>query len=130
MKTVYILIVICLTNCSAQTKENKLEKELIKIKNQAFCDCYYGSTKNEQVKYKDGSTYVQVIDLQKEYIFGNKSYRRMIDNWIIKDYKSYNPNNNLYLMRCLDFYNSSILNKFIDSVRQEEISLQKIKKSK
>lgn len=121
MKIVYILLAICLTNCSAQTKGNKLEGELVKIKNQAFCDCYYEVTKNEPVKYKDGSTYVQVIDLKDEYIFGNENYRKMIDNWVKKEYKSYDPNNNLYLMKCLDFYYSKELEKFIDSIRQKEI---------
>ena len=121
MKVVYILLALCLTNCSAQTKDNKLEGELVKIKNQAFCDCYYEATKNESVKYKDGSSYVQVIDLKEEYIFGNENYRKMIDNWAKKEYKSYDSNNNLYLMKCLDFYNSKELKKFIDSVRQNEI---------
>lgn len=110
-----------MTNCSAQTIGNKLEKELVKIKNQAFCDCYYEVTKNEPVKYSDGSTYVQVIDLKNEYIFGNENYRKIIDNWVKKEYKSYDPDNNLYLMKCLDFYNSKELEKFIDSIRQKEI---------
>ncbi|TRX35409.1 hypothetical protein [Flavobacterium restrictum] len=131
MKIVYILLAICLTNCSAQTKDNKLEGELVKIKNQAFCDCYYEATKNESVKYKDGSNYVQIINLNEEYIFGNENYRKMIDNWVKKEYKSYDSNNNLYLMKCLDFYNSKELKKFIDSVRQQEIILNdKFKKNK
>ena len=121
MKIIYVLLATCLASCSAQTKNDKLEKELVKIKNQAFCDCYYEVTKNELVKYKDGSTYVQVIDLKEEYIFGNENYRKMIDNWVKKDYKSYDPNNNLYLMKCLDFYNSKELEKFVDSIRKNEI---------
>lgn len=121
MKIVYILLAICLTSCSAQTKDNKLEGELIKIKNQAFCDCYYEVIKNESFKYKDGSTYVQLIDLKEEYIFGNENYRKMINNWVKKEYKSYDSNNNLYLMKCLDFYNSKELEKFVDSIRQKEI---------
>ena len=50
MKIIYILLASCLTSCSAQTKNDKLEGELVKIKNQAFCDCYYEVTKNELVK--------------------------------------------------------------------------------
>ena len=50
MKTIYILLTSCLISCSVQTKNDKLEEELVKIKNQAFCDCYYEVTKNELVK--------------------------------------------------------------------------------
>ncbi len=120
MKIVYILFAICLTNCSAQTINNKLEGELVKIKNQAFCDCYYEATKNESVKYKDGSSYVQIINLNEEYNFGNEKYRKMINNWVKKEYDSYDPKNNLYLMKCLDFYNSKELEEFIDSIRKNE----------
>lgn len=122
-----ILIVLfysCLLNAQNKTSQN-LENELIKIKNQAFCDCYYEATKNEPITYKDGSTYVQMIELKGEYIFGNENYRKMIDDWVKKEYKSYDPNHNLYLMKCLDFYNSKELEKFIDSVRQNELKLMK-----
>ncbi len=120
MKTIYIILAIGFTKCSAQTKNNKLETELLKVKNQAFCDCYYEATKNEPTQYKDGSTYVQIINLKEEYIFGNEHYRKMISDWLKKDYKSYDPKNNLYLMKCLDFYNSKELEKFIDSIRKKE----------
>lgn len=125
MKIFYILVASCLTSCSAQTQNDKLEGELIKIKNQAFCNCYNKATENEPVKYKDGSTYVQVIDLKEEYIFGNKNYRKLIDNWVKKHYKSYDLDDNLYLMKCLDFYNSKELEKFVDSIRQNEIKWKK-----
>jgi len=121
MKIIYLLLASVFASCSAQTRNEKLEAELVKIKNQAFCDCYYEVTKNELVKYKDGTTYVQVIDLKEEYIFGNENYRKLIDNWMKKDYKSYEPSNNLYLMKCLDFYNSKELEKFVDSIRQNEM---------
>jgi hypothetical protein len=135
MKLIYIICIILLTTgCASQTKdlkfEEKLEKELIKLKSEAFCDCYYEVTSKEPIKYKDGSTYVQIIDLNGEYVFGNAKYREMIKNWVRKEYKSYDGNNNLYLMKCLDFYNSPVLNKFIDSVRQEEIKLHKIQEGK
>ena len=48
----------------------------------------------------------------------------MITKWAKKEYKSYDPNQNLYLMKCLDFYNSPVLIKFIDSVRQKEIKIK------
>ena len=120
MKVIHIILVIFFTKCSAQTKNNKLENELLKVKNQAFCDCYYEATKKESIKYKDGSSYVQLINLKEEYIFGNQHYRKMISNWLKKDYKSYDSNNNLYMMKCLDFYNSKNLQKFIDSIRKNE----------
>ncbi len=122
MKAIYIflILVIGLTKCSAQTKNNKLENELLKVKNQAFCDCYYEATKNESIQYKDGSSYVQIINLKEEYIFGNDHYRKMISDWIKKDYKSYDSNNNLYMMKCLDFYNSKELAMFINSIRKNE----------
>ena len=87
---------------------------------QLCCDQNLFLSVGSVVKYKDGSTYVQVIDLQEEYIFGNENYRKMIDNWVKKDYKSYDPNNNMYLMKCLDFYNSKELEKFINLIRQNE----------
>jgi len=113
----------------AQVKSNqKLEAELVKLKNQAFCDCYAEVLSgNEKIRYKDGSTYVQIIKLKGEYVFQNEKYRKIIKEWAKKEYKSYDPNQKLYLMQCLDFYNSAILKKFIDSVRQNEIRLEKIK---
>ncbi|PZX92316.1 hypothetical protein DOS84_16015 [Flavobacterium aquariorum] len=109
----------------SQDQNKKLEGELLKLKNQAFCDCYSEVLSGkESIRYKDGSSYVQIIDLKREYIFGNKIYREMIKKWAKKEYKSYDPNNNLYLMKCLDFYNSPVLIKFIDSVRQQEIKIK------
>lgn len=131
-KLIFYLAFISLANCIgyAQTlKSNeKLEAELVKLKNQAFCDCYSEVISgNEKVRYNDGSTYVQIIHLKEEYVFQNEKYRKMIKEWAKKEYKSYDPNQKLYLMQCLDFYNSDILKKFIDSVRQNEIRLEKIK---
>lgn len=130
-KLVFCLAIILLTNFIgyAQVKSNKkLESELVKLKNQAFCDCYAEVLSgNEKIRYKDGSTYVQIIKLKEEYFFRNEKYNKMIKDWAKKEYKSYDPKNKLYLMQCLDFYNSAVLKKFIDSVRQNEIRLEKIK---
>jgi hypothetical protein len=113
----------------AQVKSNKaLEAELLKLKNQAFCDCYDEVISGkEKTPYKDGSTYVHIMNLKGEYVFRNEKYYKMIKDWAKKEYKSYDPENNLYLMQCLDFYNSAVLKKFIDSVRLNEIRLEKIK---
>jgi hypothetical protein len=130
-KLLFCLTLILLTNYInyAQVKSNKkLENELVKLKNQAFCDCYAEVLSgNEKIRYKDGSTYVQIMKLKREYVFQNKKYNKMIKEWAKKEYKSYDPKNKLYLMQCLDFYNSAVLKKFIDSVRQNEIRLQKVK---
>lgn len=125
MKSLNIFCFIVLLGFVGYSQSNKtnqkLEKELLKLKNQAFCDCYSEVLSGkETIRYKDGTTYVQIINLKGEYIFRNKKYKQMIEKWAKKEYKSYNPNQNLYLMKCLDFYNSPELIKFIDSVRQEE----------
>lgn len=125
MKTIYFLLLIIVSSCSAQNENTKLENELLKLKNQAFCDCYYKATESEKIAYNDGSSYVQIINLKDEYIYGNQNYRNMINQWLQKEYKSFDPKNNLYLMKCLDFYNSKELEKFIDSVRQNELQLMK-----
>lgn len=131
MKNIFFIIILFqFVVCKGQSDNGidklKLETELIKLKNQAFCDCYAEVISGkEKIKYKDGSTYVNIINLKGEYIFGNEKYWQMIKKWVAKDYISYNPDNNLYLMECLDFYNSKELNDFIDSVRQEEIKKNK-----
>lgn len=121
----YFILFFGFVGYSQQKNTNqKLENGLLKLKNQAFCDCYAEVlTGNEKIRYKDGSTYVQLITLKGEYVFMNEKYNKMIKEWAKKKYKSYDPNQKLYLMQCLDFYNSPILKKFIDSVRQEEIKL-------
>lgn len=125
LKTIFIILFYsCLISAQSNTNQN-LEKELLKVKNQAFCDCYYQATTNEPVEYKDGSTYIQLINLKGEYIFQNEDYSKMITDWNKKEYKSYDSNNNLYLMRCLDFYNSEELKKFINSIRENELRLMK-----
>jgi len=101
-----------------QINTTRLEEDLLKLKNQAFCDCYSSLPKGDT---NDKSSYNELIHLQKEYIFGNDKYFNMIDNWIKNHkYKSKDPKNNLNLMICLDFYNSKELKEFIDSVRENE----------
>lgn len=128
MKLSHLFCVTILFNFVSYSQQKntnqKLEEELLKLKNQAFCDCYAGVLSgNEKIRYNDGSTYVQIISLKGQYFFRNEKYKKMIKEWVKKEYKSYDPNQKLYLMQCLDFYNSPILKKFIDSVRQEEIKL-------
>lgn len=95
--------------------------ELVMLKNQAFCDCYYKSMKiaNAHISPPDGSNYVQLSSLVEQYASDPK-LNMIVDKWVEKEYLSYSKDNKLYLMRCLDFYNSSDLDAYIDSVRKEE----------
>jgi len=98
-----------------------LENELLKLKNQAFCDCYNQALKNAGAKitHQDGSNYIQISDLVLKYA-NDIHLRSIIDKWNKKKYTSYSVDNKLYLMRCLDFYNSNDLELYIDSVRRVE----------
>lgn len=129
----YYIILLILLGCSYEpTQNNKINKELnvkdslnselIMLKNQAFCDCYNRSIKKTgaQIVPHDGSSYLQLSDLVVEYTF-DPILDKLIEKWVNKKYTSYCKDNELYLMRCLDFYNSKELNTYIDSVRQVEI---------
>ncbi|MFZ4457073.1 MAG: hypothetical protein ACOYOT_12730 [Bacteroidales bacterium] len=109
--------------------KDSLEKELLNLKNEAFCDCYYKATKIAHAKISppDGSSYVQISGLVASYC-NDSHLKKIIDKWVVKKYLSYSENNNLYLMRCLDFYNSRDLKLYIDSVRQVELKKYKMKK--
>ena len=98
-----------------------LEIELLKLKNQAFCDCYNEALKNTGAKImpQDGSNYIQISDLVLKYA-NDIHLRYIIEKWNKKTYSSYSVDNKLYLMRCLDFYNSKDLELYIDSVRKVE----------
>lgn len=100
---------------------DSLEVELQKLKNQAFCDCFNQALKNAnaEITVPDGSHYIQISDLDINY-FNNKDLRRIIGIWTEKEYHAYNEEDKLYLMQCLDFYNSRDLELYIDSVRQVE----------
>ncbi len=107
-------------------KRIALEKELLKLKNNAFCNLFYRSLRdvNGEITPPDGSSYVQIINLSLDYL-RNPYLDNILNKWSKKVYKSYDPEDKLYLMRCLDFYNSKDLELYIDSVRQ--IELKKIR---
>lgn len=101
---------------------DSLEFELQKLKNQAFCDCFNQAliNANAKITVPDGSNYIQISDLDINY-FNNSYLKELIKDWNKKEYISYNEENKLYLMRCLDFYNSEDLELYIDSIRKIEI---------
>lgn len=135
MKKVYLVVlfitVVGLGSLHSADSKSKLEKsemitdslelELVMLKNQAFCDCYYKSTKNvdAHISPPDGSNYIQLSSLVEQYA-NDPKLNKIVDMWAQKEYHSYSGENKLYLMRCLDFYNSTDLKAYIDSVREVE----------
>lgn len=128
----YYFLIIILSGCAHPTQNNNIDKipivndslelELIMLKNQAFCSCFNRSIKKTgtQMTPPDGSNYLQLSDLVIECTF-DPNLNKVIEKWVNKKYISYCKDDELYLMRCLDFYNSKELNIYIDSVRQVEI---------
>lgn len=122
-------LTLAILGCSSEHGSKKsnesndsLESELTMLKNQAFCDCFYKSTKiaNTQVSPPDGTSYIQLSTLVERYA-NDPKLNQIINKWVEKEYLSYSENNKLYLMRCLDFYNSVELKTYIDSIRNIEI---------
>lgn len=128
----YYFLIFILSGCAHPTQNNNIDKilivndslelELIMLKNQAFCSCFNRSIKKAgtQMTPPDGSNYLQLSDLVIEYTF-DPNLNKVIEKWVNKKHISYCKDDELYLMRCLDFYNSKELNIYIDSVRQVEI---------
>ncbi len=135
MKKVYLVVLfitaVALDSLHSADSKSKLEEsemltdslelELVMLKNQAFCDCYYKSTKNvdAHISPPDGSNYIQLSSLVEQYA-NDPRLNKIVDMWAQKEYHSYSEENKLYLMRCLDFYNSTDLKAYIDSVREVE----------
>ena len=135
MKKVYLVVLfitaVALDSLHSADSKSKLEEsemltdslelELVMLKNQAFCDCYYKSTKNvdAHISPPDGSNYIQLSSLVEQYA-NDPRLNKIVDIWAQKEYHSYSGENKLYLMRCLDFYNSTDLKAYIDSVREVE----------
>ncbi len=135
MKKVYLVVLfitaVALDSLHSADSKSKLEEsemltdslelELVMLKNQAFCDCYYKSTKNvdAHISPPDGSNYIQLSSLVEQYA-NDPRLNKIVDMWAQKEYHSYSGENKLYLMRCLDFYNSTDLKAYIDSVREVE----------
>jgi hypothetical protein len=130
-KLLLIVLALC-AGCNRKTVESAekiqvgqqtadtLERELQLLKNQAFCDCYRVALRDEPNKPSDGSNYMQLSGLDIAY-FNDPNLKRLVKKWNAKEYASHEPSNKLYLMRCLDFYNSTDLQHYLDSVRKVEV---------
>ena len=132
-KGILILVIFGFTTsfvCSQPQKtkniNNKLEKELLMIKNQLFINLYNRSLSvvKGEVTPPDGSSYMQISDLYENY-WMDKNANRLLNRWSSKKYISFDPKQKLYLMRCLDFYNSEDLKQYIDSIRKVELKRHK-----
>lgn len=113
-------------------KNNKnIEDELLILKNAAFCLCMNKEQndviENDTISYKlitDNSLngYAEYSNLELELFIRNESLKKLVDKWGEKQYESKpkeeKKDSPSYLinMKCLDFYNSTVLKKYIDSV--------------
>lgn len=113
-------------------KDKTLEDDLLMLKNVAFCKCFgqevFGIKKKEPNTYKlipDATTggYLQCSEhLDIEWIVANPTLDKLVENWLSKPYyKTFqekgSPKRYPTYMKCLDFYNSKALKKYLDSVR-------------
>ena len=113
-------------------KDKTLEDDLLMLKNVAFCKCFgqevFGIEKKEPNTYKlipDATTggYLQCSEhLDIEWIVANPTLDKLVENWLSKPYyKTFqekgSPKRYPTYMKCLDFYNSKALKKYLDSVR-------------
>lgn len=116
-RTVYIMVIsFLLFNC--KTQNETLNKRVMEInKNYMFCLCMgeLNIRYENKPKVLDGSSEVYFIndslkiDIDKGQLFV-KNYLDSINQNNI--YRSYN-NNSLIITKCLDFYNSKKLKKFL-----------------
>lgn len=113
-------------------KDKTLEDDLLMLKNVAFRKCFgqevFGIKKKEPNTYKlipDATTggYLQCSEhLDIEWIIANPTLDKLVENWLSKPYyKTFqekgSPKRYPTYMKCLDFYNSKALKKYLDSVR-------------
>lgn len=128
-----LLLIIQLNSCKElkETNENIetvnfLNQELLLLKNGAFCDFYSSITREQKCSIHDASTYIQISELYGKY-FMDSSLVKIKDKWKNKEYKAYNKDDSLFLMKSLDFYNSQELKHYIDSIRIIELNQLKLK---
>lgn len=113
-------------------KDKTIEDDLLMLKNVAFCKCLgqerFSIKKKEPNTYKlipDATTggYLQCSEhLDIEWIVANPTLDKLVENWLSKPYyKTFqekgSPKRYPTYMKCLDFYNSKALKKYLDSVR-------------
>jgi len=113
-------------------KDKTLEDDLLILKNVAFCYCLgqeaFSIENKEPNAYKwipDATTsgYLQCNKyLDIEWIVANPTLDKLVENWLSKSYyktfqEKETPKRYPTYMKCLDFYNSKALKKYLDSVR-------------
>ena len=138
---IFILFIQCFSNKKIKEKEDKIKIEILLSKHRryAFIDLYEKSIKQEEKKYNIKKTdslfdlsstelyhqYCLKIDFysSKHPSYTNENYEKMINKWLMKNYFPSMPTDNpnlkttMTLKKALDFYESSDLNKYIDSLR-------------
>ncbi len=67
-------------------QEDSINSELILLKNQVFCNCYFEATKNAKTKIfpPDGSNYLQISNLVQKYYL-DKRFTQLIKKWMKKE---------------------------------------------
>jgi len=121
--TLAVILCVCIAmqNSQKNPSDDFLDEQLLMLKNQAFCNCVNKAMKEAgaTLNPRDGTNYMQISELDEHYWF-DPNLERIINVWSKKEYISYDNENKLYFMRCLDFYNSKDLANYIDSVRTVE----------
>ncbi|QIY91089.1 hypothetical protein [Chryseobacterium gallinarum] len=139
-------VILCMLIYCACGKKNikeedkkKIEILLSKHKRYAFIDFYEKSIKQEERKYQVkkcdsifdlSSTELYQDDCLKldfysenHQSYNDENYDRMVNKWLKKDYPPSMPTDNpnikttMTFKKALDFYESTDLNKYIDSLR-------------
>lgn len=111
--------------CSAQSSNEKLSEEKLKLKNYAFCKCLQNVYDGDSLFIKDGSS-SGYFETGAYYIDVYDSVDSIAKIFSLKVYKSYG-NYSLGIMKCLDFYNSKELEELIEKF-DKEIDKHKLKK--
>lgn len=141
ISSISLILIHCVSNNKTikEKDRKKIEILLSKHKRYAFIDLYKKSIKQEekkyQIKYCDSLFDLSSTELAQEnclfidfyskehpsYI--DKNYNAMINKWLKKNYSPDMPTDNpnikttMTFKKSLDFYESTDLNKYIDSLR-------------
>ena len=117
-----LCVCLALRNAPKNQYDDFLDEQLLMLKDHAFCKCVDQAMKKvgATLTPQDGSSYLQLFELDANYFF-DLNLKRILNMWNQKEYISYDTEQELYFMRCLDFYNSKDLANYIDSVRTVEM---------
>jgi hypothetical protein len=101
--------------CSAQNLTNEqLERERLNLKNYAFCQCLKHVYENQydSLFEIDGSISAYV-DIGTYYLFVYERIDSIAQMFSKNTYKSKDNGHKLGIMKCLDFYNSQLLDSLV-----------------